>query len=137
VAIDPARRTVEIDGVEVHLTPTEFRLLLYLAGRPDRLVGHHELLRAVWGSGYDDDNHLLQVTMRSLRGRIAQVTDQPVIETAYGAGYRMARSGRSQGKTADRHRGSATLSGYDPVKSGVPGAAQGRHGSANSVRAAR
>ena len=93
LVIDPARRTVEVRGVEIHLTPTEFRLLRYLTERPDRLVGHHELLGTVWGPGYEDDIHLLQVTMRSLRARMAVVTDEPLIETVYGAGYRMASRG--------------------------------------------
>ncbi len=90
VAIDPSRRSVQVNGIEVHLTPTEFRLLRHLAENPDRLVGHRELLVTVWGHGYEADIHLLQVTMRSLRARIALVTDQPITETVYGAGYRMA-----------------------------------------------
>jgi DNA-binding winged helix-turn-helix (wHTH) protein len=88
--IDQARRTVHISGVEAHLTPTEFRLLRHLAEHPDRLVGHRELLARVWGPGYEDDVHLLQVTMRSLRGKLALIVDRPITETVYGAGYRMA-----------------------------------------------
>ncbi len=88
--IDPARRTVHIQGAQVHLTPTEFRLLRHIAEHPDRVIGHRELLGTVWGPGYEDDIHLLQVTMRSLRAGIAKVSDRPFIETVYGAGYRMA-----------------------------------------------
>ena len=103
LVIDPARRTVEVRGVEVHLTPTEFRLLRCLTERPDRLVGHHELLGTVWGPGYEDDIHLLQVTMRSLRARIAVVTDEPLIETVYGGGYRMASRGENPVASAGQH----------------------------------
>ena len=88
--IDPARRTVHIQGVQIHLTPTEFRLLRHIAEHPDRVIGHRELLGTVWGPGYEDDIHLLQVTMRSLRAGIAKVSDRPFIETVYGAGYRVA-----------------------------------------------
>jgi DNA-binding winged helix-turn-helix (wHTH) protein len=88
--IDRARRTVHIQGSQVHLTPTEFRLLCHIAEHPDRLIGHRELLGSVWGPGYEDDIHLLQVTMRSLRSAMAKVRDLPIIETVYGAGYRMA-----------------------------------------------
>lgn len=88
--IDPARRTVHVGGIQVHLTPTEFRLLRHIAEHPDRVIAHRELLGTVWGSGYEDDIHLLQVTMRSLRSAIARVSDRPFIETVYGAGYRMA-----------------------------------------------
>ncbi len=104
--MDTARREVRFDDAEVHLTPTEFRLLQYVAEHSDRVVGHKELLLTVWGPGYGDDVHLLQVTMRSLRARLALVTPTQVIETVYGAGYRMARPGHEvaepQGRTPDR-----------------------------------
>lgn len=88
--IDAARRSVSILTSDIRLTPTEFRLLSYLAMNAGRLVGHTELLSTVWGPGYADDIHLLQEAIRSLRGRIALVTDRPLIESVYGAGYRMA-----------------------------------------------
>jgi two-component system, OmpR family, response regulator MtrA len=96
VVIDLARREVRVKDVEVRLTPTEFRLLRYLAERPERLAGRREILLAVWGPGYEDDIHLLHVTMRGLRARIALVTDRPVIETVYGTGYRIASFGAAQ-----------------------------------------
>jgi DNA-binding response OmpR family regulator len=89
--IDLARHSVEISGADVRLTPTEYRLLLHLARHPERLAEHRDILLDVWGSGYEDDIHLLQVTIRSLRARIALVTDKPLIETVYGVGYRIAR----------------------------------------------
>lgn len=91
VDIDPARRTVQINGQEIRLTPTEFRLFNYLAENANRVVGHAELLGSVWSPGYEDDLHLLQETIRSLRARIALATHDQIIESVYGAGYRMAR----------------------------------------------
>lgn len=88
--ISAARRSVRVQDADVHLTPTEFRLLCYLVGHAERVVGHGELLHSVWGPGYEDDIHLLQVTIRSLRARIELVTDRPLIESVYGVGYRMA-----------------------------------------------
>jgi two-component system KDP operon response regulator KdpE len=88
--ISSARRSVRVLDSNVHLTPTEFRLLCYLAEHADRVVGHAELLHSVWGAGYEDDIHLLQVTIRSLRARMELATDRPVIESVYGVGYRMA-----------------------------------------------
>jgi hypothetical protein len=88
--IDTGRLEVRLGGTDVHLTPTEFRLLLHLAEHPDRVAGHRELLTQVWGRGYEDDVHLLQVTIRSLRARIALITSLQIVETVYGAGYRIA-----------------------------------------------
>ena len=77
------------DAGDVHLTPTEFRLLLTMARRPDALVGHADLLRAVWGPTYGEETQLLRVTMRNLRGKLGDATPgRTFIATEYGLGYR-------------------------------------------------
>ena len=90
--LDAVRHRVQVSGVEIHLTPTEFRLLQHLAEQPDRVVSHRELLEAVWGSGYEDETHLLQVTVRNLRAKLAAVISDSVIETVYGLGYRIVET---------------------------------------------
>jgi DNA-binding response OmpR family regulator len=92
VVLDPVRHRVQMSGIEVHLTPTEFRLLQHLAEHPDRVVGHRELLEVVWGSGYQDETHLLQVTVRNLRAKLASAGPDSAIETVYGLGYRIVES---------------------------------------------
>jgi two-component system, OmpR family, response regulator ResD len=87
--IEPVTHRVAGDDAEVHLTPTEFRLLLTLARRQDGLVGHADLLRAVWGPTYCDETQLLRVTMRNLRAKLATATPgRTFIATEYGLGYR-------------------------------------------------
>ena len=103
--IDGDRLTAYVLGSEMRLTPTEFRLLQYLAAHSDRVVGHAELLRSVWSPGYEDDIHLLQQTIRGLRARIAAVTDEQLIESVYGTGYRMA-----DWRASDRARRSTSQS---------------------------
>jgi DNA-binding response OmpR family regulator len=77
------------DAGEVHLTPTEFRLLVALARRPDELTTHGELLRSVWGPTYGEEIQLLRVTMRNLRTKLAAATPRRTfIATEYGLGYR-------------------------------------------------
>ena len=88
--IDPVTHRVTGDEGDVHLTPTEFRLLLALARRPDTLLGHPELLRAVWGPTYGEETQLLRVTMRNLRAKLAAVSPgRTFIVTEYGLGYRL------------------------------------------------
>ena len=72
--IEPVTHRVVGDAAEVHLTPTEFRLLLTLARRQDGLVGHADLLRSVWGPTYGEETQLLRVTMRNLRAKPATAT---------------------------------------------------------------
>ena len=92
LVVDAVRHRVEALGLEIHLTPTQFRLLQYLVEHSDRVVRHRELLRAVWGSGYEDEIHLLQATVQTLRGKLATVIDHSAIETVYGTGYRFVES---------------------------------------------
>jgi len=82
-------RQVMVRGREVHLTPTEFDILKFLTERMGKVVGHRELLKAVWGDVYGDEREYLRVFISQLRRKIE---DDPVrpnyIQTAPGVGYR-------------------------------------------------
>ncbi len=94
LVIDGRSHRVVAEGRAVHLTPTEYRLLRHLAERPDALVAHADLLTAIWGAGYRDDLHLLRVTMRNLRAKLAAAAPgRRYIATSYGLGYRFTMSG--------------------------------------------
>ncbi len=87
--IEPATHRVTGDALEVHLTPTEFRLLVTLARHPGILRSHAELLRGVWGPAYGAETQLLRVTMRNLRAKLASASpDRTFVTTEYGLGYR-------------------------------------------------
>jgi len=90
--VDLPRRTVLHDGLEVHLTPTEFDLLRLLARNRGRLMTHRELLVSVWGSGYSDDTQVLRAHIANLRRKIEPAGgDGPkYIKTDPGVGYRFA-----------------------------------------------
>jgi two-component system, OmpR family, KDP operon response regulator KdpE len=93
VHIYPRSHRVLVSGIEIHLTPTEFRLLRHFAERPGELVAHRELLQAVWGPAYGDETQLLRVTMRNLRAKLASAApDRRFIATEYGLGYRFVES---------------------------------------------
>jgi two-component system KDP operon response regulator KdpE len=92
--IEPVTHRVMGEAREVHLTPTEFRLLVTLARRPGVLMGHAELLRGVWGPTYGEETQLLRVTMRNLRAKLAEASPgRAFIATEYGLGYRFAPGG--------------------------------------------
>jgi two-component system KDP operon response regulator KdpE len=89
---------VHLRNVEVHLTPTEFRLLVYLLEHAGQLVTHRQVLGSVWGGGYSADVHLLRMTIRNLRHKLDAVTPgESYIATEYGLGYRLT------GASAPRH----------------------------------
>jgi two-component system, OmpR family, KDP operon response regulator KdpE len=89
VCIDLARRSVERRGEPVHLTPIEYRLLTQLAGQPDRVITHRQLLQAVWGPGHAEDTHYVRVHMANLRRKIEADASMPRhLVTEAGIGYR-------------------------------------------------
>jgi len=88
--IDLAARTVPRDGEEIHLTPIEFGLLRVLALHRGKLVTHRQLLREVWGPGYEDETHYLRVHVAHIRSKIEREPSRPRhLITEPGIGYRL------------------------------------------------
>jgi two-component system KDP operon response regulator KdpE len=88
--VDLAARIVRRDGVEIHLTPTEFDLLRVLIRNRGRLLTHRALLQDVWGPAYTDDVPTLRTTVARLRRKI-EPNGEPgprYIRTDPGVGYR-------------------------------------------------
>lgn len=90
LAIDVEGHRVLAAGHEVHLTPTEFRLLVTLARHGGALVSHAQLLHDAWGPEYRDELPLLRTAIRGLRTRLADASGgADYIGTEYGFGYRL------------------------------------------------
>jgi two-component system KDP operon response regulator KdpE len=90
VEIDLARRIVTRAGQEVHLTPTEYGLVRFLAQNAGRVVTHGQLLRSVLGNGYEDAIGSLRVYIASLRKKLEADPSEPrLIVTEPGVGYRL------------------------------------------------
>ena len=78
------------DGAEVHLTKTEFRLLVELASSPGRVFSREVLLERVWGYGYFGDGRLVDVHVRRLRTKIeADPANPRHVVTVRGLGYKL------------------------------------------------
>ncbi len=91
LVISFARRTVNVQGREVPLTPTEFSLLQQLALNANRVMLHQDLLTEVWGSQYLDDVDYLRVYVRHLRRKIEENPSEPqLILTSPGVGYMLS-----------------------------------------------
>ncbi len=90
--IDFAARKVCIEGNEVHLTPTEYRLLARFVEFPNRVLNHEYLLTHVWGSEYREDVYVLRATVWRLRQKIEPDPSNPTyIVSEPGVGYRLAQ----------------------------------------------
>ena len=91
VEVDLQAHRVRRDGVEVHLTPTEFRLLARLVRQAGQVVTHRQLLLDVWGAEFTEHTHYLRLYMGQLRAKLeADPADPQLLLTETGIGYRLA-----------------------------------------------
>jgi two-component system, OmpR family, KDP operon response regulator KdpE len=81
-------RQVKVRGAEVHLTPKEFDLLIYLIRHSGKVLTHRTLLAAIWGSNYLEQNEYLRVFVGNLRKKIEPDATPRYIVTEPWIGYR-------------------------------------------------
>ena len=87
--IDLAAKRVLRDGVDVHLTPTEWGLVEQLVRNAGKLVTQRQLLQSVWGPEYGTETHYLRVYMAALRRKLENDPGRPQhFLTEPGMGYR-------------------------------------------------
>jgi two-component system KDP operon response regulator KdpE len=87
--VDFSRRRVVVRGSEVHLRPTEFRLLYHLVSNAGHVLTHESLLRKVWGHEYRDEDHYVWLYITYLRKKIEKDPKNPeYIIGERGVGYR-------------------------------------------------
>ncbi|HKT84321.1 MAG TPA: response regulator transcription factor [Solirubrobacterales bacterium] len=89
LTVSLAAHTVSRDGEEIHLTPTEFKLLAALLRNRGRLMTHRALLTEVWGPAWGNDTATLRTHVANLRRKV-ESGDGELIRTDPGVGYRIA-----------------------------------------------
>jgi two-component system OmpR family response regulator len=86
--IDLGSRAVERAGRRIELSPREFDVLRVLAENRGRVVSRAELLKNVWGIGFDPQTNVVDTVVARLRRRVERPRE-PLIETVVGSGYRL------------------------------------------------
>jgi len=90
IEIDRGARLVRRAGEEVHLTPTEYRLLAVLVASAGRVLTQRQLLREVWGPSHGEQSHYLRIYMGHLRQKLERDPAQPRhLITEIAVGYRL------------------------------------------------
>ena len=90
ITIDTHRHRVEKDGVEVALTPKEFKIIATLASDPNAVFSRDQLTEAVWGKDFVGETTSITVFIRKLREKIEDDPSDPtIVETVWGIGYRL------------------------------------------------
>jgi len=88
--MDLERRQVSVGGAEVHLTPTQYKLLSTLARHAGKVLTHRRLLQEVWGPNVSEHTHYLRVYMTQLRHKLEADPARPrYLLTEPGVGYRL------------------------------------------------
>jgi two-component system, OmpR family, KDP operon response regulator KdpE len=88
--IDFVRREVKVGDREIHLTPTEYKMLSLLARNAGRVLTHRQIIRDVWGPSYAGQTHHVRVHMAELRKKIEADPARPqLLLTEPGVGYRL------------------------------------------------
>jgi len=89
LSIDFSRHEIVVRGKEVHLRPTEYRLLYHLVSNAGKVLTHETLLRRVWGYEYREEDHYLWLYITYLRRKIEEDPKHPkYILGERGIGYR-------------------------------------------------
>ena len=92
--IDLTRREVMMGVNLVHLTPIEYKLLVFLAQHAGKVVTHQQILKEVWGPVYANQAHYVRVHMAELRKKIESNPARPkLLVTEPGVGYRLRDRG--------------------------------------------
>ncbi|MNI59975.1 Transcriptional regulatory protein CusR [compost metagenome] len=85
--LDPSRRLVSRDGIQLSLTPKEFDLLYYLAVHQGEICPRDEILRHVWGYHFQADTNVVDVYIRHVRQKVDKGHRNKLIHTVRGTGY--------------------------------------------------
>ncbi|MBS2034468.1 response regulator transcription factor [bacterium] len=87
--ITPSSRQVTIQGQPVHLTATEFEVLVTMARRPGRVFTRQDLIDLCWGSDWVGFEKTVDVHLRRMRKKFSEWTDHDYIKSVRGVGYRL------------------------------------------------
>jgi two-component system response regulator ResD len=88
LSVDISSRRIEINSVEVLVTPTEFDILALLSQSPGRVFTREILMNKIWGYDYYGDGHIVDVHISALRKKIEATSEYRYIKTVWRVGYK-------------------------------------------------
>lgn len=87
--VDPDRHACTFDGQDIHLTNSEFSVLMALMARPENVLSRSQLLTHVYGNNIHVSDRTLDSHVRNLRQKLAQAGCETAIKTVHGVGLRL------------------------------------------------
>ncbi len=95
LSVDILSRRVEVKGIEIMVTPTEFDILALMAQAPGRVFTREVLMNKIWGYDYYGDGHIIDVHISALRKKIEADSDYRYIKTVWRVGYKFELAPRT------------------------------------------
>src|ERR1700749_517483 len=89
IEVNTLEQTVRRAGTTIDLSPTEYRILEYLLHRPRVIVSKRELLEHLYDYNWEHHSNVIEAHISNLRRKLEAATQQPIIETLRGRGYRL------------------------------------------------
>lgn len=99
LTIDAASHQVSEQGVPIELTPTEYRLLLFLVAHRGKVISKSQILAQVWDMSFSDDTNVVERFVSSLRKKI-ELHGVEIIRTVRGFGYMVATDAQMRSSSA-------------------------------------
>jgi two-component system alkaline phosphatase synthesis response regulator PhoP len=91
--VDSARHSATLEGASLHLTPSEFDLLVVLARHPGQTLTRQQLMDDLYGGAASSVDRSVDSHIKNLRRKLESASDVRFIETVYGVGYRFVEGG--------------------------------------------
>ncbi|MGY6742748.1 MAG: response regulator transcription factor [Cecembia sp.] len=92
LAVDTFQKKAFRQGVELQLTPKEYKLLAFLVNNPERVLSREEIAKKVWGLDFDTGTNFIDVYINYLRKKVDKPFDFPLIHTRTGMGFILQQS---------------------------------------------
>lgn len=87
IQIDTDKKEVTRQGLQIILTPKEFKLLCYLVKNPNRVLSRSEIAEKVWDTNFDTGTNFIDVYINYLRKKIDKPFEEKLIKTKSGMGF--------------------------------------------------
>ncbi len=91
LVLDPATHRISASGKDIHMGPTEFKLLHFFMTHPERVYSRIQLLDHVWGDHVFIEERTVDVHIRRLRFALEDVGQDGTVQTVRGVGYRFTK----------------------------------------------
>jgi len=95
LTLDFSAQTVEANGQQIELSPTEYRILEYLMHHPRKIVSKREMLEHLYDFTWEHHSNVIEAHVSNLRRKIRSATQRTLIENVRGRGYRLHQQDES------------------------------------------